>query len=218
MSTRCPPPPQNLPALRDGDVVEWDTQVARLYDSSGDYPKSWSSFRRFGPLASARFDHHPRPPTEHEQHSVAYVALRWVTGSGDVVDPLETAALEHFTHGVLDRHTNDPRLALWIPTRPLRLLQLSDSTWVSRAGGNAALTSGPREISRVWSQRIYATYPTIDGLVWSSSTLPAGRVAVLYDRAESALPSSPLVNRALCEKELQTPLARISHDYDLTLL
>src|SRR5690606_10043053 len=128
---------------------------------------------------------------------------------GHVTDPLQVALLECFQEaGVIDRRSSGPRFVLWKPTRKLRLLQLTDSDWVTRAGGNAALVSGARGVARTWSRAIYRTYPDVDGLVWSSSVLPPGRCLMLYERALDALPTAPLSDRALNEPFLQPPLAR----------
>lgn len=129
------------------------------------------------------------------------------------------AVLECFqSTGVLDRNCGAPRLTAWEPTRPLRLLKLSDSDWLARAGGNSALTSGARGVARDWSRAIYAAYPDLDGLTWSSSVQPAGRSVALYERATAALPASPMFDRALAEPFLQPALANIACRFSLTLV
>lgn len=219
MTTRCPAPPSTLPPLIPGDVLAQVDPVVRLYSSTGPYAVGWSTFRFFGPVASMRFDHQPPPPGTHPTRGVAYGAAAWTSHDGHLTDPFEVAVVERFrSSGVLDRTTDGPRLVLWTPVRPLRLLQLSDSTWVARAGGNAALTSGARGTARAWSRAIYRTYPDVDGLIWSSSVLPVGRSVVLYDRARDALPAAPSSDRALHEPFLQPALARIAGRYRLTLL
>jgi hypothetical protein len=166
-----------------------------------------------------RFDHQPPPPRLHRSRGVTYVAGRWVAPSGQVVDPLEVAILERFRDtGIIDRTTNAPRFALWKPSRALNLLQLSDASWLARAGGNAALVSGARGRARVWSRMIYAAYRDIDGLIWASSVLSAGRSIVLYERAADSCPAAPASDRALSEPFLQPALGRIAGAYGLTLV
>lgn len=166
-----------------------------------------------------RFDHQPGRAKVHKTRGISYAAGAWTTPAGDKIDPLEVAILECYRDkGVLDRHTDDPRYVLWKPTQPLRLLQLTDGTWLARAGGNGALTSGGRVVARTWSRAIYDAYTDIDGLIWSSSVLTGGRSIALYERAEAALPKAPLSDRALADRALQPPLARIADEYGLSFL
>lgn len=219
MTTRCPPPTLPLPELQPGDTEEWIDPVVRIYSAGGPHPTTWSAFRHWGPHPLMRFDHHPGRPRLHRTRGVSYAASRWTTPAGAEIDPLEVAILECYGDtGILDRHTGEPHLVLWRPTRPLALLQLTDGTWLARAGGNGALTSGARAVARRWSRAIYESYPTIDGLIWSSSALTGGRAMVLYERAADAVPAAPLSNRALADRVLQPSLARIAATYRLTLL
>jgi hypothetical protein len=219
VSTRCPPPPATLPALEAGDVVEWDDFVMRIYSSRGPHAVTWQTFRSYGPVSSMRFDHQPPPAGLHATRAVTYGAGPWSGPDGEVTDPLEVAVLERFqSSGVVDRNADGPRYVLWKPTRALRLLQLTDSDWLARAGGNAALVSGARGTARQWSRAIHRNYPDVDGLIWSSSALPPGRSMVLYERALDALPTAPASDRALSEPFLQPALARIASRLGLTLL
>lgn len=219
MTTRCPRPTVPLPDLEPGDVTEWSDKLLRIYASSGGYAANWSAFRYWGPAPRMRFDHQPGRPKAHKSRGISYTSGSWTTPAGDPIDPLEVALLECYREkGIIDRHTDDPRYVLWKPTRPLRLLQLSDGNWLARAGGNGALTSGGRIVAREWSRAVYDTYPDTDGLVWSSSVLTGGRSIALYERAETALPKAPLSDRALADRALQPALARIAETYNLTLL
>ncbi len=165
-----------------------------------------------------RFDHHTGRPKEHPTRAISYAAIAWDPEGAGLVDPLDVAVLECFTNGVLDRLRGGPRLSVWKPTRPLKLLRLTDGAWLAQAKGNAALTSGARGVARLWSKVIYDAYPDIDGLVWSSSVLPGGRSVALYERALEGIPSSPSSDRALTEPVLQPALGRIARVYRLTLL
>lgn len=72
--------------------------------------------------------------------------------------------------------------------RPVRLLDLGDTDWVTVAGGNAAIFAGERSQSRKWARAIHANY-RVDGIVYTSSVNPAGRAVALWERAEDAMPS-----------------------------
>lgn len=51
------------------------TELWRLYFRGGPHPRSWKEFRRFGPVASARFDHHLSEPPAESERGVLYAAL-----------------------------------------------------------------------------------------------------------------------------------------------
>ena len=216
MSTSCPLRPRQFPPLLPADVLAWDGALLRIYSAAGPHGTVWSQLRTWGPVASMRFDHHPPPPREHPVRAVGHLVAASTTARP--CDPLEVAVLERFQTGVIDRHTDEPRLVLWQPTRPLGLLQLTDATWLARAGGNAALLAGARGRARLWSRALYRAYPEIDGLIWASSVLPPGRAVLLDERAADAVPTAPLSDRALREPALQPALARIAATYGMVLL
>ncbi len=58
----------------DETILPAGSLLFRLYFRSGDHPASWNRFRSFGPLASARFDHHPPPQREHPNLGILYAA------------------------------------------------------------------------------------------------------------------------------------------------
>lgn len=220
MAHRCPPPPaaQSLPDLAPGDVLfEDDLVVARIYHAGGPYATTWRSFRSWGPAAGMRFDHQPRPTRDHLVRSISYAAIN--RGAGPGHDPLVTAIAECFQRDrVIDRNSNAPWLSLWTPARRLRLLQLSDTDWILRAGANAALTSGSTATSQRWSRAIWRRYDDLDGLCWSSSARPAGRSVALYERAADALPAHPSAHLPLTHPALEDALARIAGELRYTLL
>lgn len=167
--------------------------------------------RHFGPVATMRFDPHPRPVGESDAHGVMYVVL-----PTPGVDPLAVGVKERFGTGVLDRYSGEPRVTLWTPSRPLRLLDLG-STWLARSGGTTALFSGPRGVARHWARKVHRQLD-VDGMVWTSNVLPPGRCAVLFESAVDAVPTHPSVNRDLADPGLRPALARIARDYGLTLV
>lgn len=80
-------------------------------------------------------------------------------------------------------------MTLFTPTRELRLLDVSDGPWVTAAGGNPVLTSGPRRQSRKWARAILSRYAGqgLDGIWYSSSVAPASRAAALWRQSQEAL-------------------------------
>ncbi len=70
------------------------------------------------------------------------------------------------------------------------------------------LSSGPHSRARRWSQRIYEDYPAIEGLYYPSSMHGNSPSVALYERAETALPGSPMFNRALADPLLDGVVAR----------
>lgn len=219
MTVRCPPPPAaaDLPRLRSADLIPSTGMVAvRLYRVDGAHPQSWDQFRFHGPLAGMRFDHQPPPTRDHPHRGVMYAALG---GPRAGADPLDVAVLETFAErGVVPVSRGSHWLVLWRPTRRLRLLDLAGSNWLARAGGNAALMSGPRAVARRWARTIWNAYGELDGISWSSSVLPAGRSLVFFERAADAVPTHPLLHVPLQHPRLLAPLARIAEEYGLDLL
>jgi hypothetical protein len=198
-----------------------DLPMLRIHNEGGLHPTTWNSFRIWGPVQNQRFDHHPvLPGPESAADQPPYAVMYAVaTQHPRVVNPLAVAVVECCEDRVLDIHSNAPHLAVWAPTRALRLLDLStNNDWLARAGGTLALTSGPHEVARQWSRAIHATFPDVDGLVWNSNVLPQGLSAVLYERAGDALPRHVTLRRALADLTLQPALASIAQRYNCTLI
>lgn len=199
-----PPPVERLRAIRrEDDVVALApmTSLARVYRAGGAHPGRWDGFRTVGPVGTARFD--PHPPTADDRpaaqpgYGVLYAALS-----------LRTCLAEAFqTTRVVDRHTDAPWLAVFAPTRVLRLLDLA-GTWPTRAGASQAIASGPRDRARAWARQVFAAYPDVDGL-WYRSSMDGGRPAVcLWERAGDALPAAPAAHLPLDAPALALPVAR----------
>ena len=159
--------------------------------------------------------------------SVATGNVRWEGSArvrraglpGTAADPLDVAVLEMFGEtGTITASQHTRRLVTWTPTRDLHLLDLSTTTWLARARGNTALMSGPRGVARDWARAVWNAYPTVDGMAWSSSTLPAGTSIVLFERAATALPAHPTINVSLGDQRMTPALARIASDYGLLLV
>ena len=223
MSEHLPPPrPAQFPALtRDPSWVREvpvGTLLARIFRAGGEHPSAWHEFRHYGPV-DARFDPHPGPTGMHPSHGVMYTTLEArpsaATSPGSALDSaLAACLLEVFQqHRIIRRGAGLPTLAAFEVTRPLRLLDLSDSDWVAVAGGSAAITSGARSAARSWARVIHEHYPAIDGLVSESSMIPSARLATLWRPAQNAVPQQPLALLRLDRPELSGVIDRIADRY-----
>lgn len=222
MTERLGPPDTarfpRLVARRDLHIVPASHLLGRIYFAGGDHPAGWDSFRRFGPTTS-RFDHHPPPARDHPSRAIAYGAVRTTPADREPVSALETCLLEVFRDtGVVDTHTGSPYFALFRVQRQVRLLDVVDSTWVTLAGGNAAICSGSRARAREWSRAIYGHYRTIDGIFYGGSTLPPARAVALFERARSAMPSRPELNLPLSHPGLGSAVGRACDRFRLPLI
>lgn len=107
----------------------------------------------------------------------------------------------------IDRRRRDPWLVGFELRRSVTLLDLSGA-WPTRVGASMAINSGPRSRARRWSQRIYESYPHIEGLSYAS-TMNANRPALmLYERATDSLPVRPVFHRALADAAMTAALVR----------
>jgi len=217
VTVRCPRPPRPLPVLSPNDLfTAQGYPIVRIYFSGPPHPQAWNDFRHFGPLSTMRFDHQPLPQRVHPTRAVMYAVPGGVAAP---VDPLDVAVKEVFGEtGVIQRFMGAPRLVTWTPARPLRLLDVSAGTWLARAGGNAALTSGPRGVARDWARAVWNDYREVDGIAWSSAPLPGGKSIVLFERAKTAVPAHPELHLDLAHPALLPALARIARTYGLTIL
>jgi hypothetical protein len=119
---------------------------------------------------------------------------------------------------MIDTRAAAPWFVLFRTTRALRLLDVVDSPWIVRAGGNGAVSSGSRGMARRWSRVIYHDYPDIDGIFYEASTLRSARSVALYERAQTALPARPMVTLPLAHPGLRNALKRIAYTYGMDLV
>lgn len=198
---KFPEPPPRSDLVRLGPQLRWlpvGTELWRVYFRGGNHPQVWSGFRSFGPVRTARFDHHLLPPHEQDR-GILYCAADAQTCLAEVYQ--ETR--------VIDTAGREPWLVGFALTAELALLDLSGN-WPTIAGASMAINSGLRPRSRRWSQAIYQAYPGVHGL-WYCSSMNANRPALaLYERAEQALPPTPFFHRALADPLLLTPLRNVA--------
>ena len=172
------------------------TILWRIYNRGGSHPVTWNRFRYWGPVVTARFDHHlipAGPPTR----GTIYGALRVYTCFAEVFQDTRT----------IERSRNRPWLVGLELTRPVSLLDLT-GTWPTRAGASMAISSGRRDRARAWSIRIYEDYPTVEGLYYPSS-MDGNRPSVaLYERAKKAIPTRPRFHRAVADPALNAAVLR----------
>lgn len=195
------------------------TLLGRIYAAGGDHPSAWRTFRAYGPTG-ARFDHHPPPRRLHAARRIMYAAAALPDRGGSIYPLLKTALAEVFRdRGVVEVRRDDPYFAMLQLQRPVHLLSLSDSDWVTVAGGNAAITSGVRSQSRNWARAIYRHYGTnIDGVFYAPSNVPPARSVALWDRAEDALPTRPVFNEPLAHPGLRARLETYAGELGLRVL
>jgi RES domain len=179
-------PPDRL-TKEPGDVVDSTGILWRVHRTTGEHVRPWNELRTYGPLPSMRWDPHPGPqPAEHPD-GVLYAASDVATGLAEVYQSTR----------VIDTRAGAPRLTAWEPTRPLQLLDLSE-TWLLRNAASAALLAAPRSTCRRWARAIYATWTELDGLQ-APSTM-TGRVnVVLWAAAADAMPAAPAFSRPLTQ-------------------
>lgn len=180
-----PPPPRREPRPIVHELGT-GTRLLRIYRPEP-HGQTATGFRRTGPLA--RFDHH----RDGVDCGILYAGFT-----------LSCCLVECFGDtGVID--TQGRRLAFLLTTRPLELLELR-GRGAMRAGSVAALAStADRDLSQNWSRHFHATYPQIDGVIYSSAHNEESAVA-LYERAEADLHAEfdlPLDHRSVRSRILK---------------
>ena len=183
---RIDPPPPRRSAQPIFHQLGTGSRLLRIYRPEP-YGQTATGFRRTGPLV--RFDHH----REGVDCGILYAGFT-----------LSCCLVECFGDtGVIDDQGR--RLAFLQTKRPLLMLELR-GRGAMRAGSVAALTStADRHLSQDWSRYFHATYPQIDGLIYSSAHNEEAAVA-LYERAEQDLRCEmklPLDHRSLRSRILK---------------
>lgn len=209
---KLPEPPGTEALRRTGPEIKAlpaGTELWRVYFREGRYPGAWNGFRSFGPVRNARFDHHEEPPGVRER-KILYAA----TGPRAVT----TCLAEVFQDTrIIDPAHRGPWLVGFALARDVSLLDLT-GVWPTRAGASMQINSGPRPRARRWSRAIYVAYPEVAGLYYASSMHSNEPVVALYERAEPALPPSPVFHAPLAHPALLEVLRNAAADlgYDLS--
>jgi len=180
--------------------------VWRVYRAGGRHPATWSTFRRYGPVANGRFDHQEPPPHDDPERGMLY-------GSLDA----PAAIAEAFQDGrLIDRVRDAPWLVCFALGRATSVLDLRGA-WPTRAGASQAIASGPRDVAQAWSREIYAAYPSVEGLLYRSAMAGSATNVALYERAAAGLPAHPELHVPLGHPGLDRALSRIADrfGYDL---
>lgn len=183
-----PPPADELARVGIGAhllVIPAGTELWRVYFRGGQHPTAWNTFRAFGPVATARFDHHESPPRAQER-AILYAAVAAPTCLAEVFQ----------TSRVIDRITSAPWLVSFHSVADLHMLDLT-GLWPTYAGGSQEINSGDRHIARQWSRAIYAAFPAVHGLWYRSRMYGSMPAVALYERARSAIPVRPSFHMAL---------------------
>ncbi len=188
-------------------MVPEGTTLWRLYFRGGEHPSAWNEFRRFGPLATARFDHHTMPRREQDRRAILYAATKGTVCVAEVFQEMR----------IIDRHSRDPWLVAFALRSDVALLDLT-GLWPTRAGASTAISSSEaRSRTRHWSRNMWRAYPDIVGLSYASSMHGHDPAVALYERAKSSLPESPSLHLPLSHRRLSLPLRNLADKlgYDL---
>lgn len=189
------------------------TLIVRVYFSGGSYPSYWNTFRQFGPVATARFDHHrvnPNPPPEgmvQPDRGILYAAEE---GPTCLVEVFQKTRIIHRTR-------NNPFLTIIKLSRDILLLDLL-SSWPTRVGSSMAINSGPRPRARQWSRDIYEAFPLIEGLRYGSSMAENKPCFALFERTQKAIPKAYTFNRALSDPALTDEINDVARRYNYRVI
>lgn len=166
-------------------ILPAGTELWRVYFRGGAHPTTWNTFRSYGPVLTARFDHH-LPPPHTQERAILYAAIAGPICLAEVFQELR----------VIDCSRNAPWLVSFHITGQINVLDLT-GLWPTLAGGSQEINNGDRHDARRWSQAIYAAFPGVDGL-WYRSKMHGGMPCLaLYERAGRVMSVSPSFHAAL---------------------
>lgn len=182
------------------------TELWRVYFRGSRHPTTWSTFRSYGPVPTARFDHHLPPPREQER-GICYAAI---------AGPICLAEVFQATR-VIDRTDNAPWIVSFRLVADLHLLDLT-GLWPTLAGGSQEINTGDRGRVQEWSRTIYAAFPDVHGLWYRSKMHGSMPSVALYERARRTLPTAPTFHTALSAPGLFDLLNDVAAQLGYTLL
>lgn len=206
LSERLPPPDParvaaTAPIGREIVHLPAGTAVLRVHALAGPHASSGRELRSYGPTKS-RYDHHPPPRRDHPTRAIAYLAIGATAFTGALAEYFQDDA---GGVGPIDLRRHRPAITIMTLVAEIALLDL-DSGWVTRAGGNQAIRTGPRGRSRDWARAIYRHH-RVDGLTYRSSVWGPGRCVALWERGAAALPSTPIASRTLDDPHVAAAVA-----------
>lgn len=199
--SKRPRAPRHPLVIGEEDIRHYSGVLWRIHRTRGDYVLGWDKLRTWGPAANCRWEPHPPSAAEHPGEGVMYASV-----------DLATAVVEMFqdTRRV-DPHTGAPRATSWTPTRPLRLLDLTDD-WLLRMDASFALASASRATCRTWARAVRVAFADLDGL-WTASTLTGRGNVTLWAPAAGTFPDLPGFSEPLAGDLMWDLLDRIAHRY-----
>jgi len=180
---KIPRAPRTPLTVAPEDMLAYDGVLWRIHRTTGPHVVSWRTLRTYGPIASMRYDPHPGPVPAATTIGVLYAACDVATALAEVYQATRT----------IDTAIGAPALTGWRPTRPLNLLNLTE-TWLVRNQASYALLH--RTVCRTWARTIHLTWPHLDGL-YVPSTMTGRPNVVLWDPAADSFPTDPEFTRPL---------------------
>lgn len=178
----------------------------RVYRAGGRHPTTWNGFRSYGPIATARFDHHEQPPRLDPDRSILYA-------SSDIQGAL---AETYQDTRLIDRVDDEPWLVAFELALDVVALDLTGE-WPTRAGASQAIASGRRNVARAWSRLIWEEYRDIDGIWYPSSMAGGTHSLAAFERGQSKVPRNPALNLPLSHPGLLVDLNRIAARFAYSL-
>lgn len=171
----------------------------RVFRTEGPHAVTWDQLRHYGPVPGMRFDPHPLPTGMHRESGVMYAATRSHTALGEVFQSTR----------VIDRSMGGATIAAWIPSRTLRLLDLT-SNWPVLNGAAAAMMMDDKTTTQAWARAIDQRHGgELDGL-YHQSSINSEPLVTLFSRTERvpAFPARPSLSALLSDTTADEIVAR----------
>lgn len=164
-------------------VITYLGMLWRVFSTTGDHPQVWNELRHWGPGAEMRFDPQAQPAGIDPAAGVMYAATFGWTALGEVFQ----------SERVIDRTTDGPTIAAWLPSRALQLLDLT-SNWPVLNGAAASMMMDDKQNTQAWAREIDQQLgDKIDGL-WHLSSINSQPMVTLFSRVERIPAFPPRVN------------------------